>query len=108
MITLPPPTWLERTTHQAFRVIQRALRRIDPYFRPAFNAVLREPIAYLVQKVMNLCRKDEGFKLAEERALAGEEESLDSVIETFATYLRRNYRPGEYQRGGNPNTHGIC
>ena len=56
---------------------------------------------------MNLLRKNEGFKLAEERALPGEEESLDSVIETFATYMRQNYRPGEYQRGGNTKTHGV-
>src|SRR5437899_3424441 len=56
---------------------------------------------------MNLGRRDAGFKLAEERALPGEEASLDSIIETFATYMRRAYRPGEYERGGNTKTHGI-
>ena len=107
MITLPPPTRLELGAHSAFRTIQRILRRIDPFFRPAFNTTLREPIASAVQRVMNSRRKDEGFKLAEERALPGEEESLDSIIETFTTYMRQSYLPGEYQRGGNTKTHGV-
>jgi len=107
MITLPPPTRLKIAVHSAFRKIQRALRRIDPFFRPTFNPILREPAASAIQWVMNLLRKDEGFKLAEERALPSEEESLDSVIEAFATYMRQNYRPGEYQRGGNTKTHGV-
>jgi hypothetical protein len=107
MITLPPPSWLERALHRAFRRIQLIMRRLDPWFRPWFNPAFREPLAGAVQWVMNLRRKDQGFKLAEERALPGEEESLDSIIETFATYMRQNYRPGEYQRGGNTKTHGI-
>jgi hypothetical protein len=107
MITLPPPTRLELAVHSAFRRIQRALRRIDPFFRPAFNPILREPAASAIQWAMNRLRKNEGFKLAEERALPGERESLASVIETFATYMRQNYRPGEYQRGGNTKTHGV-
>lgn len=107
MITLPPPNWFERTLHRAFRLLMFTMRRFDPFFRPWFNPLFREPIASTVQWVMNLCRKDEGFKLAEERRLPGEEESLDSVIESFATYMRQSYRPGEYQRGGNTKTHGI-
>jgi len=107
MITLPPPSWLEVQGHSAFRAIQRAMRRIDPFFRPAFNSMLREPLASAVQWVMNARRQDQGFKLVEERALPGEDESLDSVIETFTTYMRQNYRPGEYQRGGNTKTHGV-
>src|SRR5262249_5377991 len=56
---------------------------------------------------MNLRRRNEGFALAEERALPNEEASVDSIIEAFATYMRRSYRPGEYQRGGNSKTHGV-
>lgn len=107
MITLPPPNRFETALHAMFRAVMRAMRRIDPFYRPAFNAVLREPLACVIQWVMNLCRKNEGFKFAEERALVGEEESNDSIIETFATYMRQSYRPGEYQRGGNTKTHGI-
>jgi hypothetical protein len=107
MITLPPPSRFQRALHATFRALMRALRRVEPFFRPAFNAILREPLAGFIQWIMNLRRRDEGFRLAEERALPGEAESLNSVIETFATYMRQNYRPGEYQRGGNTKTHGV-
>ena len=62
MITLPPPTWLEVQGHSAFRAIQRAMRRIDPFFRPAFNSMLREPLASAVQWAMNARRRDQGLQ----------------------------------------------
>jgi hypothetical protein len=108
MITLPPPSKFEKAVQAGLWAFLRLLHRFERCgIRPFFNAVLREPIAALVQKEMNLGRRDEGFKLAEERALPGEEASLDSIIETFATYMRRAYRPGEYERGGNTKTHGV-
>ena len=107
MITLPPPTWLERTAHKSLQIGLRLERRLEPFFRPLLNFLFREPVAALVQWVMNLRRRDEGFRLAEERALPDEEASLDSIVESFASYMRQNYRPGEYQRGGNTKTHGI-
>ena len=107
MITLPPPTWFERTLHSAFQTFMHVERRFEPFFRPGVNAILREPSVRVIQWVMNLRRENQGFKLAEERALPGEEASLDSIIESFATYMRQNYRPGEYQRGGNTKTHGV-
>jgi hypothetical protein len=107
MITLPPPSRFEIGLHRTMQCLLHMERRVEPFFRPALNAILREPFAQAVQWLMNLRRRDEGFKLAEERALPGEEASLDSIIETFATYMRQNYRPGEYQRGGNTKTHGI-
>jgi hypothetical protein len=108
MITLPPPNWFERTFQRVMYVVLHAMRRFERFgFRQVFNAVAREPIAALVQWVMNLRRHDEGFKLAEERAVPDDEASNDSIIETFATYMRQHYRPGEYERGGNTKTHGI-
>jgi hypothetical protein len=108
MITLPPPSRLETGAQHALWAFLKLVHRFERYgFRQFIDAVLREPIAAFVQWVMNLRRRDEGFKLAEERALPGEEASNDSIIETFATYMRQHYRPGEYQRGGNTKTHGI-
>jgi hypothetical protein len=108
MITLPPPTWCERTFQRAMYCLLRLMRRTDRLgFRQVFNPLLREPIACLVQWVMNLRRRNENFELAEERLLPDEEASTDSIIEAFATYMRRHYRPGEYERGGNTKTHGI-
>jgi hypothetical protein len=108
MIALPQPSLLQKGAQAALWAFLRFFHRIERFgIRQFVNTFLREPIAAFVQSVMNLMRKHEGFKLAEERALPGEEASVDSIIETFATYMRRAYRPGEYQRGGNTKTHGI-
>jgi len=36
-----------------------------------------------------------------------EEACLEEIIEAMATYMRRHYQPGEYQRAGNTKTHAI-
>src|SRR5262245_10251314 len=41
-------------------------RRFDPFFRPVFDVVLRDPIAKLVTALINRERPNEGLKLAEE------------------------------------------
>ena len=107
MITHPPPNRLERFLHGALQAGLRLERRFEPYFRPFLNRLFREPTARFVQWIMNLRRRDEGFEMAEERKLPNEEASLDSIVESFASYMRQNYRAGEYQRGGNTKTHGI-
>src|SRR5437762_1071941 len=58
-------------------------RRFDPFVRPAFDAVLRDPIARFVTFLINARRVDEKLALAEERPLAGEEEFIDSIIASF-------------------------
>lgn len=107
MITLPPPNRFERALHRSLEIGLRLERRFEPFFRPFLNRLFREPVAGLVQWIMNRRRRDEGFGLAEERTLPNEEAALDSIIESFASYMRQNYRPGDYQRGGNTKTHGI-
>ncbi len=82
-------------------------RRFDPFFRPAFDAVLRDPIArlatyFIVQRMPNL-----GLKIAEEKLLPNEEAHLDSIIDSFDKQLRGLWKPGQYERGGNTKTHGI-
>ena len=59
-------------------------RRFEPFFRPAVDAVLREPLANLIQYLINRQRQDEGLKLAEERPLPGEEQALQTIIDTMA------------------------
>jgi len=86
MITLPPPTRLEKAIQASTWAFLRVLHRFERFgLRQVFNNVLREPIAALVQMVMNWRRYNEHFALAEESALPGEEASNDSIIETFAT-----------------------
>lgn len=108
MLTLPPPNWFERTFQRVMYGVLHLMRRLERYgFRQIFNGYGRELTAAFVQWVMNLRRHDEGFQLAEERAAPDEEASTDLIIESFATYMRQHYRPGEYERGGNTKTHGI-
>jgi hypothetical protein len=82
-------------------------RRTEPFWRPRANVLLREPAAAILQAMINVRRKNEGLALAEERAMPGEAEALDKIIEDMGAYMRRRWRPGEYERGGNTKTHGL-
>ena len=82
-------------------------RRFDPLFRPAFDAVLRDPLASLVTALINWSRPNEGLKIAEEKLLPGEEEYVDSIIASFDQQMRDLWKPGQFERGGNTKTHGI-
>jgi hypothetical protein len=52
--------------HEALFSLLKLERRFDPFFRPAFDALAQEPLARLIQALINLRRKDEGLGLAEE------------------------------------------
>ena len=82
-------------------------RRFDPFIRPAFDAVLRDPLTRLTTALINAQRPDEGLKLAEERLLPGEEEFVDSIIGSFNQQMRALWKPGGFERGGNTKTQGI-
>src|SRR5215470_6578452 len=82
-------------------------RRIDHWIRPLFDATLRDPIARVVTALMNMQRKNEGLKIAEEKLLPNEEEYLDSVIASFTTQMKGLWKPGGFERGGNTKTQGI-
>ena len=85
----------------------RLQRRFDPFVRPAFDAVLLDPLARLTTALINWQRTDEGFKLAEERPIPDEEAHLESIISSFSAQLRKLWKPGGFERGGNTKTHGI-
>ena len=95
--------WISDTS---LRLLQLE-RRIDPWMRPAFDAVLRDPLARLATALINLQRKNEGLKIAEERIQPDEEASLQSIIDTFKAQMSGLWKPGGFERGGNTKTHGI-
>lgn len=82
-------------------------RRIDPLFRPLFDATLRDPLARGVTALINRQRPRENLALAEERLLPDEEACVDSIIESFRAQMRLLWKPGGFERGGNTKTHGI-
>jgi len=97
---------LNLISNASFKFIQLE-RRFDPLVRPAFDAVLRDPVARLTTALINSQRTNEGLKLAEERELPGEEQFLDSIISTFQKQMSGLWKPGGFERGGNTKTHGI-
>lgn len=110
----PEPAPTAGALHPVLNVLHRALvaglhveRRLEPFFRPAFDRAFREPLAGLIQYLINRRRPNEGLGLAEERIAPDEEENLDSITRSFGQYMRRTYRPGVFERGGNTKTHGI-
>lgn len=82
-------------------------RRLEPFFRPQWDALFREPGTQCVQFLINLRRKDEGLKIAEEKFDPDEEESLNNIIDLMADQMRGRFKPGGYERGGNTKTHGV-
>ncbi len=82
-------------------------RRFDPFFRPAFDGLLRDRIATLVTALINKGRPNEGLRIAEEKLLPNEEAYLDSIIASFEKQMRLLWKPGRFERGGNTKTHGI-
>jgi hypothetical protein len=100
-------TPFEKGLHWSLEAMTHLERRFEPNFRPRLNAVLREPSAWLIQALINRQRRDEGLELAQEKPLPGEDASLDAIIENMAAYMRRHYKPREYQRAGNTKTHGV-
>jgi hypothetical protein len=91
----------------SFTFLLHVERRFDPLVRPAFDAVLRDPIASFVTALINLQRPNEGLKIAEEKLLPDEEAFLDSIISSFDKQMRGLWKPGGFERGGNTKTQGI-
>jgi hypothetical protein len=82
-------------------------RRFDPFFRPVFDAILRDPLTSLTTALINMRRSDEHLKIAEEKPMPDEEEYLQAIISSFQTQMRDLWKPGGFERGGNTKTHGI-
>ena len=82
-------------------------RRFDPFFRPAFDALLRDRLTALFNGIINKLRRDDGLALVEERTQPGEAGYLQAIISTFSAQMQKLWEPGYYERGGNTKTHGI-
>ena len=111
VVPYPPPVGLRAklllSLHRALEAGLRFERRLEPFFRRGLNRAFREPLAALLQYLINRGRPNEGLGLAEERIDPDEPESLASITAAFGGYMERAYRPGTFERGGNTKTHGI-
>ncbi len=98
---------LRNCVSDTFGALLRFERRFDPWLRPPFDAVLRDPLARLTTALINSQRADDRLKIAEEKPLPDEEEFLQSIITTFEAQMRKLWKPGGVERGGNTKTQGI-
>lgn len=85
----------------------RLERRVDPFLRPAFDALLRDPLARLTTTLINSKRPNEGLRIAEERLMPDEEDFTDSIVRSFHRQMGDLWKPGGFERGGNTKTQGI-
>jgi len=107
---VPPPNTGSRVLNGIDRLLTKLLqaeRRVDPLFRPAFDALLRERLSVLTTHLMNVGRRRDGLGLAEERIQPDEEAHLQDIIASFNAQLRALWKPGWFERGGNTKTHGV-
>jgi hypothetical protein len=96
-----------RTLHDALFTLLKIERRFDPFFRPALDLLLREPLGAVLQALINLQRRNEGLRLLEEKPLQDEESLVQAIITDMTAYMNDHYQPGTYERGGNTKTHGV-
>jgi hypothetical protein len=98
---------LLRSLHRMLVKLLEVERRLEPFFRPGLNHLLREPSAALLQYLIDCRREDEGLELAQEKYYDWEEECLDEIIRLMAAQMRGHFQPGRFERGGNTKTHGL-
>jgi hypothetical protein len=108
---LPPPDTGSRLLNgiaRALLFVIHVQRRLDPFYRPALDWLLRDRLSRLTTWLINRKRRhEERLALAEERIHPDEEAHLGSIIDSFTAQMRRLWNPGHFERGGNTKTHGI-
>jgi hypothetical protein len=93
--------------HDALVGLLQWERRIDPFFRPAFDAALRGPLTAATQALINLRRPAESDVPAQETPLPDEDAQLDAILASMAAFMRARYTAGGFERAGNTKTHGV-
>ena len=84
-------------------------RRLEPFYRDAFDRWLKPPIEDITQGLLRLRLKDEGLAIAEEKLQPGEEQLTQTIIETMNRFLKKEYRDTNKvaERAGNTKTYGL-
>jgi hypothetical protein len=98
---------LRRLAHRALEASMHVERRLEPFFRPRLNRLVREPLARAVQRAKTRSRPNLGLALAEERIFDWEDAALEAIVDEMRDQMNRHFQPGAYERGGNTKTHGL-
>jgi hypothetical protein len=99
---------LLRLLHRIIDILLHFERRFEqPFLRPAFNYLFREPLARFLTALINLGRSRESAHLAEETIQPGEEQDVQTMIDEMRRHLVIDFPPGGFERAGNTKTHGL-
>ncbi len=93
--------------HRALEASLRAERRVDPFFRPLFDAVFREPLTAAIQWWKQQGLPDTGLAIAQERLPPEEAGQIDAIIAQMQAHLAQDFPPGRVERAGQTKTHGM-
>ncbi len=99
------PQLVERGTNTVIGVA----RRLEPYYRDAFDQWLRPPIEHLTQKLIRLRLRDHGQLLAEETLQPNEAAITQHITTTMNCFLQKEYADTgkTAERAGNTKTYGL-
>ena len=99
---------LLRLLHRIIDFLLHFERRFEqPFLRPAFNYLLREPLARLLTALINLMRSRENVGLAEETPQPARTQDVQTMIDEMRRHLVIDFPPGGFERAGNTKTHGL-
>jgi hypothetical protein len=97
-----------RLLHRIIEFLLHFERRFEqPFLRPTFNYLFREPLAWLLTAIINLSRARENIELAEETPQRGEDQDTQTMIDEMRRHLVRDFPRGGFERAGNTKTHGL-
>jgi hypothetical protein len=83
-------------------------RRVDPYFRPAFNRLAQRRLANVVQRMIVARRADDRATLGVETLIDDEHEITAAIVEAMSAFTHRVYdHAPPAERAGNSKTYGV-
>ena len=82
-------------------------RRFEPFFRPAVDAVFREPVANLIEYLINRPRRE---RVCTRRRTGAPRRgpALQTIIDTMDEYMRQHWPPGNFQGQATPRRTAWC
>lgn len=98
---------IKQRIHNLFLALFYFERRIDPYYRGAFDKIFKRPISALAQALINLRRKNDHLQLCEEKPVPDEQATIDLIVEQMSLFTQQQYAHSFALRVGNTKTYGV-
>ena len=84
-------------------------RRLDPFYRDGFDALLQKPLTSFVQFFIQLFSEKQVLAVAEEKQLKNEDYYVEQITAQMNNFLKRHYENKNVvaERAGNTKTYGL-